>query len=201
MKKLLFFTLVLFIAACGSESAGGGDSDASGSSGPASTASVTITTASGEAVGSVSGGHSLRVGQGAEVVSRMKDDKRKYDLGGGQTLKVTYKEDGFKLKKESGELIWKIKIKDEKIKISDNEENENPYEIRFYDGDRAKLKYQEQELGDVRLKDGKVEVEGPAGTFLVATDKFSASYGSLLIDRIPLEQRLIIIAELLALGK
>jgi hypothetical protein len=206
MKKLIFFSLVLLIAACGSDTTSGSGTEGSGSStGPAAggeRAMVSILTAEGNTLGYVSSGHSIRIGEGAEILSRMKGDKRKYDVPGGAPLKVTYKEDGFKVKKEDGELLWKIKTYDDKIKISDNEENENPYEIKFYDGKRAKLKFQEQELGEVELdNEGHQTVKGSGKEFAIGTDQFSGSYAALLIDRIPLEQRLIIVSELLAMGK
>lgn len=206
MKKLLFLSLVLLFTACESDTSGGytdnSHSTAQSSTTPAKTAAISIVTGSGSVLGSVSrSGHTIWLGEGQAIRSRLKGEKRKYDMPGGITLKVTYKEDGFKLKKESGELIWKIKVYDEKVKISDNEENENPYQIRFYEGDRAKLKYQEQELGEVELKDGRQLVTGSGKDFAIESDQFSAAYAALLIERIPIGQRLIIISELLAMGQ
>lgn len=156
----------------------------------------------GEKLGGISADHNPVIYLGAEskqVLSRIKGDKRKYEMLDGEVLKVSYKEDGFKLKKESGGLLWKVKIKEDKIKIADNEESENPYEIRFKDADRSKLKHLDQELGESKwdAKGSQVEILSPGAGFTVEASAYSPAYAALLIEEIPFEQRLILITELL----
>jgi len=126
--------------------------------------------------------------------------KRKYRAGDAVMFEVKPGDDGFKLRTADGALKWKIKFKDDKIKISDNEENANPFELKKRDGDRIKVVAPgDRELGNVRGK----EIEDAAGTkrFSVDGKSGSAGYGVLLLDTIPPPQRYILLAELLSRGK
>lgn len=78
---------------------------------------------------------------GTEYTSKMtKADKKKYfDASDNVVYEVKYKEDGFKLRTASSQLLWKVKLYDDKIKISDNEENLNPYEIKMMEDGETKL--------------------------------------------------------------
>lgn len=69
-----------------------------------------------------------------------KQDKRKYYDSNGQIVyEIKYKTNTFKLRTASSDLLWKIKLYDNKIKISNNEDNLNPYEIKFIDTHESKL--------------------------------------------------------------
>lgn len=134
----------------------------------------------------------------------MKDsEKRKYSFeGGNQIAEVKAKDaDGFKVRTPDGKLLWKVKITPDKIKISDNEENQNAYEL-VKKPDGAKVEQNEQKLGEVKFyKDRqkiKVKNAADAEIFDGNTDKYSVGYGVLLLDKIPEEMRYIILAELLA---
>lgn len=141
---------------------------------------------------------------GKVVRGEMKDsDKRKYVVeGSGQIAEVKMKDaDGFKVRTNDGKLLWKIKISDSKIKISDNEENQNAFElVKREDG--AKVEQNEKKFGEVKFyKDRqKVKVKDASDKELFDsnTDRYSVAYGVLLLDKIPEELRYIIIAELLA---
>jgi hypothetical protein len=90
------------------------------------------------------------------------------------------------------------------VKISDNEENLNPYEIKLSDTpDKAKLKKNEETLGEIKLKSAEKQVEFTVGSksYYVESDKLSLAFGALLIEEIPENIRYIIAAELLAKGK
>lgn len=67
------------------------------------------------------------------------DKKKFYDANNNVVYEIKYKPDGFKLRTASSKLLWKIKLYDAKIKISDNEENLNPYEIKLVNNSTAKL--------------------------------------------------------------
>ena len=135
------------------------------------------------------------------LVGKMSDPaKRKYRSGDVVLFETKWDEDGFKLRSASGALMYKVKIKDDKIKVSDNEENANPFELKTREGNRIKVVGPgESALGDVR---GAV-VEDAAGKKLFdATGRpGSAGYAVLLLEKIPLAQRYVILAELFARGK
>ena len=134
--------------------------------------------------------------------------KRKYSIGGGA---VTYEvkpdndSDGFKLRTADGKLRWKVKITPEKIKISDNEQNDHPFELKVRDGDRVKVAAPvDHEIGNVRFDRAasKTEVEDAAGKTLFRVEKstHSGAYGVLLLD-IPPTERAILLAEILSRGR
>ena len=74
------------------------------------------------------------------------DKKKYYDSSNAVVYEVKYKDDAFKLRTPSSDLIWKVKLYENKIKISDNEENENPYEIKKLDNGESKLEKDEMTI-------------------------------------------------------
>ena len=135
--------------------------------------------------------------------------KRKYEFGeGGVVFEVKPDKDsaGFKLRTPDGKLRWKVKVSEDKIKISDNEENKNPFELKMREGDRVKIVGPgDRELGNVRLDRGasKVEVEDASGAkkFSIDGAKSSAAWGALVLDSIPEVERYILAAEILSRGR
>lgn len=128
--------------------------------------------------------------------------KRKYRIGSSAVMFEVKPgdDDSFKLRMADGALRWKVKVSADKIKVSDNEENANAFELKPRESSRVKVEAPGgKELGNVRGNDvedaaGKkvFRVEGPAG---------SAAYGVLLLDRVPELHRYILVAELLSRGK
>lgn len=132
--------------------------------------------------------------------------KRKYTLGDGPVLYEVKPGDdsGFKLRNPDGSLRWKVKISADKIKISDNEENQNPYELKVKDPSRVKVFAPgDRELGNVRYSPNKVEVENTGGKviFTAEAKKPTGAYGVLLLDGIPERERYILAAEILSRGR
>lgn len=128
--------------------------------------------------------------------------KRKYSLDGGPVIYEVKPGDdgGFKLRNADGSLRWKVKITPEKIKISDNEENEHPFELKVKDANRVKVVGPgEQELGNVRYANGRIAVENAAGHEIFTTESpaFSGAFGVLLLP-IPAAEGQILIAEIRA---
>ena len=144
---------------------------------------------------------------GQQIRGEIRDSgKRKYSVGGGPVAWEVKPSDegGFKLRTADGRLRWKVKVTPEKIKISDNEENKNPYELKVRDGGRVKVVGPgEKELGNVRFNGSKIEVENAAGQkqFEVAATSASGAYGVLLLEAIPAQERAILIAEILSRGR
>lgn len=148
-------------------------------------------------------GENIKLEMGAKIIrSESTGDKRKYFYEAGSQIAEVKANDqeGFKLRGEDGKLLWKIKISSDKIKISDNEENANPFEI-VKKADGAKIEFNETKLGEVKFyKDrGKIKVKNASDReiFDTNTDKYSIAYGTLLLEEIPEELRFIIFAELL----
>ena len=128
-------------------------------------------------------------------------EKRKYYNDSRQIAEVKMKDDdGFKVRTTDGQLLWKIKISNEKIKISDNEENLNAFELKKRE-DGIKIEQNEAKIGEVKFypERQKIKVKDSAEKEIydANTDKYSAAYGVLLLEKIPEELRYIIAAELL----
>jgi hypothetical protein len=147
-------------------------------------------------------------GSTQQLDGRAKDsDKRKwYNSGGSLEAEVKFDGRNFKLRSVDSSLLWKVKFyAGEKIKISDNEENENPHEIRLYPGEpRLKLKHQDKEIGQLRYyaDSGKMKFKNPAGDELHARDAkaLSPEIAALHIDAATLRDRVILAAELWLAG-
>ncbi len=161
---------------------------------------------SGQEVGKVSvNGSELKfIVNGTEYQSKLNGDKRKYAVKSGDIIaEVKYKDDAFKVRKPTGELLWKIKLYDDKVKISNNEENLNGYEIKHSDSGKVKLKKEESTLGEIKLKaeSKTVEISSSTKSLTIETEKMSLAFGVLLIDEIPENLQYIIFSELIAKGK
>lgn len=136
------------------------------------------------------------------LAHRRKEDKRKYELNGTVIAETKYKEEGFKLRTNTGLLKWKVKIGEDKIKISDNEENQNPYELKSNENNenkKAKIKLNETEIATAEQKNDKIVVTGNTGRYEIKTEKFDKSYAVLGIKEINEQDRLLILIELLNL--
>lgn len=133
-----------------------------------------------------------------------KSDKKKYYDGSNNVVfEIKYKPDGFKLRAPSSTLLWKVKLYDDKIKISDNEENLNPYEIKLSETYKAKLV-----KNDATIARTSYNLESKKQSVASVNDAqpkfFETSYSpSLLINsisEIPTNQKQILINELKAKG-
>ena len=141
---------------------------------------------------------------GDRLVGDPKGDKRKYRRasGGPQLLEVKAGDGGFKLRTTDGKLLWKVKIAEDKIKVSDNEENANPWSLKTKYEDKVKVvDASDKEIAEVRFYPDKTKVKGAAGAELwecASPRRRSAAFGVLALDRIPEEHRAILMAEILA---
>ena len=196
------FALVLLIAACGQPAE---EVEQTRGSAPAPTATestgvsapqaapIAVTTNDGRRVIEVaSSGSDLTVTyEGGVLHGRRKGEKRKYE-----SVEVKYGETGgFKVRTLDGKLLWKVKVTPEKIKVSDNEENANPFELKIKE---AKVKVYapgEKLLGEVRVRGDHVEV---GDQLRAAGTNAAAFYGVALLDAVPARERAVIFAELAA---
>jgi hypothetical protein len=160
----------------------------------------------GESGGVVDIGYTDGTGRHALRGEEKDSGKRKYAMDGGAVayeIKPAEDGDGFKLRNAAGQLRWKVKVYPDKIKISDNEENKNPFELKVRDGGRVKVVAPgDREVGNVRFDSAasKIEVENASGAkqFEVASSAASGAYGVLLLDSIPQPERAILVAEILS---
>jgi hypothetical protein len=151
---------------------------------------IVVTTLGGKRVVEVApSGSDLTVTfDGGVLHGKFKGEKRKYE-----TLEVKLGDDGFKVRTLDGKLLWKVKVTPEKIKVSNNEENNNPFELKIKD---AKVKVYapgERLLGEVRVRGDHVEI---GDRFRAAGTRADAFYGVALLDGIPPRERAVILAEL-----
>ncbi len=174
---------------------------------PASGQTVITPAAGGEALNVDIRGDEVEVRAfGQHAVGKLKGDKRYYRRDDGSPLLEVKSGDGaFKLKSPDGKLLWKVKVHEEKIKVSDNEENERAFSLKRKEQERVKVvDPSETELGEVKRSadSGKIKVKDAAGgeLFTIASGNFSSAYGVLLLKHIPEGERAILLAELLARG-
>ena len=123
-----------------------------------------------------------------------------------QVVEVKLQEDSFKLVDADEKLLWKVRIKDGKIKVSDNEDGNNSWEIKNKSADKSEIRNQAgEEIGNVKYYDdnGKLKVKDSSNNeILVSKDlKLSAAPGVILFNHIPLKHRVVIISELLRMGQ
>lgn len=125
---------------------------------------------------------------------------------------VKYYEDGdFKLVNPDDKLLWKVKVSYEKIKISDNEEGNNYFQIKKNKKGKLKIYDQgeeEKNFGVIKYKDGKLKVKAVVGEEekedLYSTKDLGDNCfapGVLMLNKIPAKERAIIVTELLRKGK
>ena len=127
-----------------------------------------------------------------------KSDKRKYfDSNENVLYEVKYKPEGFKLRTSSSELLWKIKLYENKIKISDNEENNNPFEIKIVNSREAKLVKNNAELARLNYNNNQrlLKLEN-SSTKILNEQNYSPTLLIDVISIIPSDQREIIKQEL-----
>lgn len=112
---------------------------------------------------------------------------------------VKFSDDGFKLRDHNEQLLWKVKVYDDKIKLGNNEEMSGAYEIKHRADGKIKLERYESLISELRSDEnapvmsiGDFTVEGCAGSLTPAI---------LLIKDLKEFEKYILMAELLAKGK
>ncbi len=114
--------------------------------------------------------------------------------------KITESDDGFKVKTETGSLLWKLKRYDRRITIADNDEGVMKDALRQTKPDKWVLEWDGQEQGKIkRYADKnklKVKDKGGRELYVVKDQPLSPMYGVLLMTRIPREEAYVIMAEM-----
>lgn len=161
---------------------------------------ITITTDGKHVEVSVTGG--------ARYIGDADGGKRRYrDAATGAAFVEVKSGDNnsFKVRTPDSKLLWKVKVDTDKIKVSDNEENEQPWVLKTKYDDKAKVLNQvEQEMGDVKYyrDTGKLKVKNHLGDDVWASEsgRMSPAFGVALMEGVPEQYRLIVMAELIARG-
>ena len=128
--------------------------------------------------------------------------KRKYKAGEGVLAEVKMADDGFKVRSPEGDLHWKVKVTSEKIKISDNEEGLNPYELKIYQKDgRVKVSKDGKVLAELKAYPDRGEQKLKAAPsnetmFELKRKTLSPMLAVLALEAIPVDQRMMLAAEL-----
>ncbi|MDF4202905.1 hypothetical protein PXD56_08060 [Maribacter sp. SA7] len=199
MRKIniLFVLTVLLLASCKTENKNTSSPAETATEASATTNSLDVTIANAD--GALIGGFDLSpikiVANNTTYTFKSKPDKHKFYANGQMKYEIKFKEESFKLRDADSDLLWKIKIYPDKVKISDNEENENAFEVRPYD-DKIKVKRNEEELYRVNIEGNSVKVNDTEA-FKLSSNQQSYVYAILAIDEIPNEHKMFIIAELL----
>ncbi|UII25859.1 hypothetical protein LVD15_21550 [Fulvivirga maritima] len=144
----------------------------------------------------------LHIGDQTLFGELKRSDKRKYyDQADQHHYSVKYKSsEGFKLRNSDEELLWKVKIKDSKISIANNEEMNEAFDIRLYDDERIKVKKGEEELNAIRF-DRNDEFLKVDNQYFLRNFKHSMASGVLMISGMSETEKFIICAEILKLNK
>lgn len=145
---------------------------------------------------------------GARYIGDASGGKRRYRdaATGGAFVEVKAGDDGgFKVRTPDSRLLWKIKVDADKIKVSDNEENQRPWVLKTKYEDKAKvLDPAGQEIGEVKYyrDSGKLKVKDGAGREIHFSNsgRMSPAFGVTLMGGVPEGHRLIVMAELIARG-
>ncbi|WP_405414528.1 hypothetical protein [Maribacter sp. Asnod1-A12] len=199
MRKLhlLFVLSLLLLGSCKTENKNSSSPAETTTTASATTNSLDVTIANVD--GALIGGFDVSpikiVANNTTYTFKSKPDKHKFYANGKMKYEVKFKEGSLKLRDEDSDLLWKVKIYPDKIKISDNEENENAFEVRPYD-DKIKVKRDGEELYRVNLEGNIVKVNDTEA-FTLSSNQESYVYAILAIDEIPNEHKMFIIAELL----
>jgi len=228
MKRTIAVIAVTLIAACNKEkplselasappSSSSSASTAAAPAKPAATnaAPIAIYTAAGEHaydISLASGKLTIRYAGTDGKVRAIEGDlkssgKRKYVENGSMICEVKPGDTGgFKVKSADGKtLLWKVKREPDKAKISDNEENKNPFELKTK-SDRIEVRDATgKAIGAVRYDAAKhsATVEDASGKarFTCSSDRGDRFLGVTILDTIPVQLRAVIMAELSALDR
>jgi hypothetical protein len=112
-------------------------------------------------------------------------------------------EGSMKLLAPDGKLLWKAHLGAEKIKIGNNEENQDAWVLSLKHADKIKVADpNERTVGVVHHEGDEARVQGPDGEDLFTVEGAGASVAAalLLVSALPSRDRLILMAEFIARG-
>lgn len=170
---------------------------------------VTLKTGDGATLAEITlDGPTLKISETKRVLTGItaSSEKRRYTANtGGVAIEVKATDaTGFKVRDSTGKLLWKIKLAETKIKISDNEESIDAFEIAQRDSGITAEK-SAKKLGGAAFSttDHRITVSDANGKTVCTGTAAAASLAPavLLLPKASPEQKYIIIAELLSRGR
>ncbi len=132
-----------------------------------------------------------------------KNGKSKYrDQSNVNRYEVKYSDDGFKLRDSNGNLLWKLKYKADKIKLSNNEEMKNAYDIK-QKGEKIIVTQNDNPVDSLNLGSGSVPavIKTSNRTLVISGPTRSPAFALLRFSSIPAELQMILITEVLLSGR
>ncbi len=112
---------------------------------------------------------------------------------------VKFSDDGFKLRDHNEQLLWKVKLYDDKIKLGNNEEMSGAYEIKLREGGKIKLERYESLISELRTDENAPTMQ--VDDFTVEGCGGSLAPAILLIKDLKEFEKYILMAEIRAIGK
>lgn len=147
-------------------------------------------------------------GDGAVLLRGRASDAqgRKYKGAGDETLlRIKPSRSGFRLEDGAGRLLWKVKLRDDGVKLTASEIGEAPLAIRTASARRVEATRERRRVGKVRIypEQGLVKIKDAddALRFKVRTARLRHAFGVLLFEEIPELERHAVLAELIARGR
>lgn len=133
---------------------------------------------------------------------------RTYQSGDGMKneCEVIHSDSGFKVKTQAGQLLWKVKFKDNgDIEVADNEAMNQAYRLDRKDNKKTKLMEGERVIAEVKHypDTGKLKVKSATGKelYLAREPRKTAAIALLVCPRIAKREQAIIMTELITLEK
>ncbi len=135
--------------------------------------------------------------------ARTMSGDRDYQIDGGSPfVRASDRSYGFRITTSSLSVVrWKVHLYPDKIKIADNDNDTAPRRIRTESPEKATLAGPNEEpLGTITFDGTNTVVTNSDGKvrFTRATGKLEPSYGVFLFDRMPMTEKYVMIAELMA---
>ena len=221
-RRSMILPLVLLVLCCGRAERSSQNSASTRPAAPASAAAVTPTTPGASiAIQSAGGAPAFQItpgsgdikvsfaadGQSSSIEgSRHSSGKRKYARNGRLIAEVKPTDSGFKVRSPDGkQLLWKIKREADKVKISDNEQNDRPFVLKSKSDRIEVLGPDGKTIGAVRVDSAghRTVAEDSSGQiqFTLVSDHSDRFLGVALMKEIPVAMRAIIMAELSSLDR
>ena len=132
--------------------------------------------------------------------SKAKGDVRTYSHKGSSRYRVVYENNAFSLTDAGKNFLYKITVSGNRIRIANDKEVSNYYEISAQKDSQAKIMYRNSVLGNMYFMDEGHFISAFNKRYTNEDTQYHASYSIIGLSKIPLEQRLIMITELIQMG-
>ncbi len=123
---------------------------------------------------------------------------RRYLHDDGTSWQIEKRSEGFMLLSESGEPMWRVRLKRDRVVIVDPLRTERRYVVKMRDDGTYLLKRDGSVLGKARLDDGRARVliTGAAGKLVASPPQLGTHWLLAAARGIPKAQRYVLLAEI-----